>query len=445
MSLINWIVNKMGIFNKQNIKQKLNTEIALTNEEISNIELWYKMLVGNAPWCKKFVKSAGMEYAICREFSNCITVEMDTYISDEILDNVYQESIANLNEYLQKGLALGSCILKPVGTEGVQFVDAYNFIPLRKDIKGQLTKVAFLDRKYIKDNNYLVRVEIHDIKEDSVEITQKAFKSTNGYVLDNEVSLSSNKEWEDLLPKQEFQISTPTFAYFSVPILNKSTNNIGQSVYANSVNIIEKIDKQEARLDWEYDSGERAVIVSEQMLYSGKNGNNGLKKYNERLYRGALLDNSLEAIHDYNPILRDDNFIKGLNEYKRELEFNVGLAYGDLSKNETIEKTATEIMVSKSRKQTTVKNIERNVKSFLSDLVNALAFYYGRYNKDYEFVCDFNDNILIDEETEKQSDRIDVSMGLMSAVEYRMKWYNETKEEAEKNVPDPLLSVNIDE
>ena len=181
------------------------------------------------------------------------------------------------------------------------------------------------------------------------------------------------------------------------------------------------------------------------MLYSGKNGNNGLKKYNERLYRGALLDNSLEAIHDYNPILRDDNFIKGLNEYKRELEFNVGLAYGDLSKNETIEKTATEIMVSKSRKQTTVKNIERNVKSFLSDLVNALAFYYGRYNKDYEFVCDFNDNILIDEETEKQSDRIDVSMGLMSAVEYRMKWYNETKEEAEKNVPDPLLSVNIDE
>ncbi len=169
MSLINWIVNKMGIFNKQNIKQKLNTEIALTNEEISNIELWYKMLVGNAPWCKKFVKSAGMEYAICREFSNCITVEMDTYISDEILDNVYQESIANLNEYLQKGLALGSCILKPVGTEGVQFVDAYNFIPLRKDIKGQLTKVAFLDRKYIKDNNYLVRVEIHDIKENVVD------------------------------------------------------------------------------------------------------------------------------------------------------------------------------------------------------------------------------------------------------------------------------------
>ena len=53
MSLINWIVNKMGIFNKQNIKQKLNTEIALTNEEISNIELWYKMLVGNAPWCKR--------------------------------------------------------------------------------------------------------------------------------------------------------------------------------------------------------------------------------------------------------------------------------------------------------------------------------------------------------------------------------------------------------
>lgn len=439
-------MDKIGIFDKKNIKQKLNTEVALTSSEIKNIVMWYKMLIGQADWCDDIVKSTRMEYAICREFANCITVEMETYVSDEELDKVYQKAITNLNEYLQKGLALGSCILKPIGTDGVQFVDAYNFIPLKKDIEGRLKKVAFLDRKFISENNYFVRVEIHEIGENYVEITQKVFTSSNGYTLNNEVNLSVNEAWAKLKPYQKFIMNAPTFAYFSVPILNKTSNSIGQSVYANAIDIIEKIDKQSARLDWEYDGGERMLFIDDTLTSFDKYGRpKPLAKHNERLYRSAILDDSKEAIHEFNPTLRDNNFIIGLNEYKRELEFNVGLAYGDLSKNETIEKTATEIMASKNRKQITVKNIERNVKVFLEDLVKALSFYYGKYNTNYDFVCDFNDNILIDEEVERQSDRTDVSMGLMSVVEYRMKWYNETREEAIEKMPDPTDSVRIDE
>ena len=64
-------------------------------------------------------------------------------------------------------------------------------------------------------------------------------------------------------------------------------------------------------------------------------------------------------------------------------------------------------------------------------------------NSGYEFSCKFNDSILTDEETERQQDRQDVSMGAMTLVEYRAKWYNETEEEAAKRIvqenmePDP--------
>ena len=57
------------------------------------------------------------------------------------------------------------------------------------------------------------------------------------------------------------------------------------------------------------------------------------------------------------------------------------------------------------------------------------------YHSGYEFACKFNDSILTDEDSERQQDRQDVSMGVMSAVEYRMKWYNEDEETAKKNLP----------
>lgn len=52
-----------------------------------------------------------------------------------------------------------------------------------------------------------------------------------------------------------------------------------------------------------------------------------------------------------------------------------------------------------------------------------------------EASCKFSDSILTDEESERQQDRQDVSMGVMSHAEYRAKWYGETLEEAEENLP----------
>ena len=62
-----------------------------------------------------------------------------------------------------------------------------------------------------------------------------------------------------------------------------------------------------------------------------------------------------------------------------------------------------------------------------------------------EFVCKFNDSILTDEESERQQDRQDVSMGAMSLVEYRMKWYNEDENTAKGKVVDETVPPDLKE
>ena len=99
-------------------------------------------------------------------------------------------------------------------------------------------------------------------------------------------------------------------------------------------------------------------------------------------------------------------------------------------------KTATEVIASKKRKYNRVTAIQEKLEACLNGFVNALAFYNGSYMSGVEFICDFNDSILTDEESERQEDRQDVSMGVMSALEYRMKWYNEDEETARSKLPE---------
>lgn len=52
----------------------------------------------------------------------------------------------------------------------------------------------------------------------------------------------------------------------------------------------------------------------------------------------------------------------------------------------------------------------------------------------YETVYLWDDSIIEDKEVARVRDSQEVSMGLMSMTEYRMKWYNETEEKAKEMI-----------
>lgn len=168
----------------------------------------------------------------------------------------------------------------------------------------------------------------------------------------------------------------------------------------------------------------------------------GLPRGKERLYRGLnVVQSDGDLFKEFSPEFRDVNIQNGLNNYLRQIEFNVGLAYGDLSNAQEVEKTATEIKTAKARKYNRVTAIQENLEECLQGLVAAIAFYNGKYTTNYELICSFNDSILTDEDTDRQRDREDVAMGVMSLAEYRSKWYGEDLETAAANLPEAAEPV----
>ena len=64
------------------------------------------------------------------------------------------------------------------------------------------------------------------------------------------------------------------------------------------------------------------------------------------------------------------------------------------------------------------------INTFTSDTVNTLA----------EITIKFDDSIVVDESAERTQDMIDVQAGIMSKVEYRIKWYNEDEKTASQKI-----------
>lgn len=399
----------------------------------SYINLWGKMYAGKAPWIDNDETiSLRLEQAIIRELVNIALNEMTASISDEKLNKIYQKALENLNINLQKGLASGAMVIKPVSSDAVQYVPQSAFIPIEYDINGKLKKVIFPEIKQISNFEYLIRLEYHSLDiMDGLTITNRAFRSSSPDILGKEIPLSSVPEWSSLTEIISYPLmKRQAFGYYVNPVANNIDNSkMGVSMFESARELIKKADIQFGRIDWEFKSGERRINADITVFAKDGNGNPIIR---DKLYRAFDIT---QLFQESSPVLRETNYINGLEEYKRNIEFNVGLSYGDISNPNTIEKTATEIKSAKKRKYNTVTAIQNNLKNCLDDFVYSLAFYNALTTSGYEFICDFKDSILTDEDTERQRDMQDVSAGIMRPEEYRAKWYGETLETALKNLP----------
>ena len=430
------------MFGTNEITTALGVKPALSAAMAAEIEKWSQMYAGQAPWCTESLHSLRLESGIAREFANIAVAEMTSSVSDSVLDAQYQRAIAKLGQRLQTGLASGAMIIKPLPNGTVQYISQSAYVPLRWDAAGQLVSVIFPET--IKDGDrYYTRLEWHDLSASGLTIVNRAYASYNEDTLGHEVPLTVRDEWATIMPQVFYAgVVRPVYGYFVTPIDNDIDGGFaGMSIYSKAVDKIRQTDIQFGRLDWEFESGERAVHVDEAALRYER-GADGKKRtsvdrLNKRLYRAINIQpgSDKELFDVFSPEFRDVSLINGLEEYKREIEFVVGLAYGDISNPASVEKTATEVLTAKKRKYDTVTAIQANLRDCLDGLVYALAFYSGRTLDGYEFICDFKDSILVDEETERAHDMQMVSMGAMSLAEFRSKWMGEPIEVAEKNLP----------
>lgn len=211
---------------------------------------------------------------------------------------------------------------------------------------------------------------------------------------------------------------------------------MGVSVYSGAVvDLIKEADEQWERIWWEFKSGERKIFSDATQIDAGQIG--------DRLFLKGAFTSDGNLFEQFSPELRSSDLYGGFQYILKIIEFNVGLAFGTISDPQSVNKTATEEIMTKHRQYVTESDIQTAFQSTLDDLIYAMDAWCdlarlapaGKYSVDYNW----GDGVLDDPETKRQDMAMDmqrVSAGLMKPVAFVMKWDGVDEKTAQKMLPD---------
>ena len=396
----------------------------------------YDIYCGRAPWLSQGRKGLCLASGIVSELARLTLTEFKAEFGDKArdveLERCFNGFISRIRRSVEYACATGGVIFKPC-CDGkritVKTVLPFEFLPLSTDPDGKINECAFLDYTTSNGKKYM-RIEAHKYENGVCTVTNRAFRIENGGSL-VPCPLSSVEKWKDLSIKAEIEgLRGPLFAYFSMPDCNSDpTSPLGVPIFRRAESLIKEADLQFSRLLWEFEGGELAIDASEDAFRVGKDGKPRLPEGKERLYRTNALDaccSSNELLKTFAPELRDKSLINGLNRIVMFVEDACGIARGTFSDPSEVAKTATEVRSMRQRTYSTVTSIQTSLSLAISELVrciNDIANLYGIWERDATINVSFGDGVLADSESERKEQREDVKYGIITAEEFKQKWY----------------------
>lgn len=457
MGLIDWARNLFGFgkLNKETtpagtIEKEFGVRPAASRKMEDNINLWWALYTNHPPWESCDVRPLGLPGAIGRELARHALTEFSVAVSGsaraEYINRQMQLAAAKFGIDLELGLCLGGVCLKPYPDNGRVLVDAFTtkFTPTRFDGTGKAIGGVFESDPVRQGKDWFVKLEYHDLqtREDGSTVyvvENKAFRSGSGGGIRTRVPLAAVKEWAWLTERIEIEnLTGPLFVYFKPPIANQEEPNspMGVSVYSGAVvDRIREADIQWERIWWEFESGERKIFSDATQIDASQ--------IEDRLFVKGIYTREGSLFEQFSPDLRNTALYEGFQYILKIIEFNVGLAFGTISDPNTVNKTATEEIMTKHRQYVTEDDIQKSFQSTLDDLIYAMDAWCdlarlapaGTYSVDYNW----GDGALDDPETKRQ----DMAMGLsllnasiIGPVEYRMRYFGEDEKTARKMLPD---------
>lgn len=448
---------------------KLTPTISTTMQ--TAIGLWEDMYMDKAPWLNDNVRSLGLPALIASEKARTATIEMAVKITGDndrakYIDEQFKKVLCDIRIQLEYGIALGGFVIKPyisMGPDGkyvmeFNYTKASGFYPLSFSPEGQITEAAFIDRMLSKDTVYS-KLEYHKLEGNTLTVRNLAFKNKTsqlGHVnsgnepnmaeLGTPIPLSEVSAWANIAPEATIDnVDTMLFTYFKMPQANNVDldSPLGVSGFSRAVDLIKEADKQYSNLLWEFEGGQLAVDVDRTALnptrdYEGRT-NAVLPKLQDRLYRRNLDLGNENTYNVFSPTLRDGSIINGLNAILTKIEDACFLSRGSLSHIQYTEaRTATELKIIKQRSFSANRDIQKELEKMLRFTMKIIDKYCDLYDivpsGEYEAAFCWDDSIIVDKDSERQQDLIEVKEGLMSKVEYRQKWYGETEDQASEEL-----------
>lgn len=446
------------LFGKATVGKAFGIEVAVSTKMEDALELWKEMYEDRPSWKdpEKGKITLNIPAAIASEIARLVTIEMKTSVFGspraDFIDRQYQRAVTKARDFTEKACAYGAVVLKPYIQNGkimTTIVSADDFYPVSFDSDGDITAGVFRDTQYIETKKY-TRLEYHHLDGTTYTITNKAYCQNTNHILSTEesalgkeVPLSEVPDWASIAPEVSINdIDHVLFSYFRMPFANQidSKSPLGVSCFSRAVEQIKKADDIWSEIAWEFESGERAVNVPEDMFKRDQDGNPIIPEGRERLYRTFIWEQAQKVGLDvFSPDFRDSSLFNGLNKTLHKIEFLCGLAYGTISEPTETDKTATEVKQSKQRSFSTVSDVQKALEKALRDLIycyDALATLYDMAPEgEYDMSFDWDDSIIVDREVEFAR-LMSMAAAGMIRYEYVVAWYfGVSEEEAKKMMP----------
>lgn len=409
---------------------------------------------GKSTMCEK--KTLGMGKVVCETWADLLLNEKtdiilpknDKKILDQIFSNTNFWSIGNAG--IEKAFALGlgafvvevknlsvdeetGKMLDEDGVINIEFINAKKIYPITKE-HGKITECAFAS---IGTQESTISIHLKNPETGNYEITNLYFTGYN---------------FAKLMKVETFGTfsNIPWFHFVYPNIVNNYDidSGMGISVLANVIDNLKAIDNKYDSYDNEFVLGKKRMYIATELNQVNEDGSY-VKVFDPNdvlVYRLPPANDGKPWISYDSTELRAESHNLALNGELSILSYKCGFGKGYFIFNDSgggkPVQTATAVISMQSDLFRTVKKHEIVIEQCLKGLVKTIIYVSNTFTKtkfsesltDDKIEIHFDDSIFEDKESEKASARLDMSHGVMSKVEYRMKFYGETEAEATKNI-----------
>ena len=425
---------------------------------------FYRVYTGRGTYKRCQRKSMGMAKKLSEDIADLLLNERVTItLSDDATHNFVQQVLDKNrflvmgNDYQERKAFTGTVAYVPYlkdievtedgevlsGEIGINYVDAPNIYPVSWN-NGKVTECVFTFPHTVARKKY-VQVQSHLLKNGEYVITNTVLRCEAGSQMGTELE---EKEWRQLKPfkamvrEAKTGFAEPQFVIDRLNVTNNAdvNNPMGVAIFANAIDVLKKLDIEYDSYCNEFELGRKRIFVKPEML-TNEDGSPAFDPDDSVFYALPEDDGNEEGLlKEIDMSLRAEEHSKAINDDLNYLSLKCGFGTDRYQFGGTGVKTATEIISENSDMYRMIKKHEILLEDALKELIQIIIrlgmVLNNPLDPESDIVIDFDDSIIEDKETERNRDRQDVSMGVMSHAEYRAKWYGETLEEAAKKLPE---------
>lgn len=363
----------------------------------------------------------------------------DEKSSQNILDKVIKETNfrPQFRNTLEMVFALGTgaTVEYKEGDEvRINHIYAPMIFPL-KQINGEIESCAFAS---IDGDGYYLN--IHEKQTDGTYLIRNDFFKTQS--LKDKVQTESMEEERNIVP--EYVSPVKMFQIYKPNQVNKLDLYcpMGMSIYANTIDQFKLADYAYDSFLNEFRLGKKKIYIPlDTLTYKVVIDDKGQEQSvpifdSEQSEYYALPANNdqeiqKEMIHEYNPQLRVEDHLTGLQLAINLAGMNAGFGENYFTfKDGKVYTNTTQVISSNSEMYKNIKKQEDMLQIGLVELARALYYLETGTEYDGDISIDFDDSIIEDSQAKRNDAILELNNGLIDPVQYYQDIYGMTKQQA---------------